>query len=428
MSRHKRDIAAGTAVIFFRVRKNSFNLSLRQQENGSKNPVCHDNGIGTNVGEVPLTVEGNLSLLRKYWQSEIVAERLYGFLAARCDDAEHKEIISKIGRMEQGHATVWSRIADKSHGARFEVTLSLRLKILSGKLLSLILPFTIFIHYMEHQERNAILEYSKLLDAYKHDEDTRKIITNIIRQEIGHEWQMMEQVADKESYIAKTREALDAMTVGIIETLGVVIGLLAAHASTLTIGLTGLIAALGGLIAIMSTSYVSSKATSDLHEGKTREIHIKKEINPAVLKRELGKALTGKGIGSETVKDIMGIIGDDTSLLSNLVKSIKLAEEAGEPKEAIKTSGLFFIIGALPILIPFLIGVMWGHDPVIPAMIAFVLAVLTISTAGFFVAVLSGKKILMKIAHNIFVILGTCVATYGVGLAARTLLGIDVVH
>jgi VIT1/CCC1 family predicted Fe2+/Mn2+ transporter len=373
-------------------------------------------------------VEGNLSLLRKYWQSEIVAERLYGFLAARCDDAEHKEIISKIGRMEQGHATVWSRIADKSHGARFEVTLSLRLKILSGKLLSLILPFTIFIHYMEHEERNAILEYSKLLDAYKHDEDTRKIITNVIRQEIGHEWQMMEQVADKESYIAKTREALDAMTVGIIETLGLVIGLLAAHASTLTIGLTGLIAALGGLIAIMSTSYVSSKATSDLHEGKTREIHIKKEINPAVLKRELEKALSGKGIGSETVKDIMGIIGDDTSLLSNLVKSIKLAEEAGEPKEAIKTSGLFFIIGALPILIPFLIGVMWGHDPVIPAMIAFVLAVLTISTAGFFVAVLSGKKILMKIAHNIFVILGTCVATYGVGLAARILFGIDVVH
>ena len=428
MSRHKRDIAAGTAVIFFRVRKNSFSLSLRQQENGSKNPVCHDNGIGTNVGEVPLIVEGNLSLLRKYWQSEIVAERLYGFLAARCDDAEHKEIIAKIGRMEQGHATVWSRIAEKSHGATFEVTLSLRLKILSGKLLSIILPFTIFIHYMEHEERNAILEYSKLLDAYKHDEDTRKIIINIIRQEIAHEWQMMEQVADKESYIAKTREAMDAMTVGIIETLGVVIGLLAAQASTLTIGLTGLIAAIGGLIAIMSTSYVTSKAASDLHEGRTREIHIKRDINPAVLKRELEKDLVGKGIGSETVKEIMGIIGDDTSILSNLVKSMKSLGEAGEPKEAIKTAGLFFIIGAVPILIPFFVGVMGNLAPFIPAVTAFVVAVFTISTAGFFVAVLSGKKIFMKIVHNIFVILGTCAVTYGVGLAARILLGIDVVH
>jgi VIT1/CCC1 family predicted Fe2+/Mn2+ transporter len=372
--------------------------------------------------------QGNLSLLHEFWQSEIVADRLYSLLAARCSDAERKEIIAKIGQMEQGHATVWNGIAEKSHGASFDVTLSLRWKILLGKLLSLILPFTIFIHYMEHQERNSILEYSKLLEAYSHDEKTKTIIANIIRQEIGHEWHMMEQIADKESYIAKTGEALDAMTVGIIETLGLVIGLLAAHASTLTIGLTGLIATIGGLIAVMSISYVTSKANYDLHEGRNREIQVKKEIYPAVLKRELEKALVGKGIQNETVKDIMGIIGDDTSILSNLVKSIKMAGEAGEPKEAIKTTGLFFVIGAVPTLMPFFIGVIWDLEPLIPAIMAFTLAVLTISTAGFFVAVLSGKKISMKIAHNIAVIMGTCAVTYGVGLAARILFGIDVVH
>jgi VIT1/CCC1 family predicted Fe2+/Mn2+ transporter len=375
-----------------------------------------------------MTMEGNLSLLHKYWQSEIIADRLYGFLATRSNNIERKEIIRNIGMMEQRHATVWNRIAAKSHGVSFEISLSLRLKILLVKLLSLILPLTIFIHYMEHGERSAILEYSKLLEAYRHDEDTRTIITNIIRQEITHEWQMMEQIADKESYIAKTREAMDAMTIGIIETLGVVIGLLAAHASTLTIGLTGLIAAIGGLFAIMSVSYVSSQANYDLREGKAREIHIKKEINPAALKRELEKAFVDKGIRSETVKDIMGIIGDDTSILFNLVKSIKMAGEASEPREAIKTSGLFFIIGAVPILIPFFIGVFGDLAPFIPAMIAFTLAVLTISTTGFFVAVLSGKKILMKIIHNIFIIMGTCAVTYGVGLTARILLGINVVH
>jgi vacuolar iron transporter family protein len=375
-----------------------------------------------------MALEGNLPLLRKYWQSEIIADRLYGFLATRCGDAGRKEIISKIGRMEQGHATVWNRLAAESHGVSFDVSLSLRLKILSAQLLSIILPFTIFIYYMEHEERNAILEYSKLLDAYRHDEDTRKMITNIIRQEIAHEWQMMEQIADKETYIEKTREAMDAMTVGIIETLGLVIGLLAAHASTLTIGLAGFLATIGGLFAIMSTSYVTSKATSDLHEGRTREIHVKRDLNPAVLKRELEKALIGKGIRSETVKEIMKIIGEDTSILSNLVKSIKMAGTAGDPKEAIKTSGLFFIIGAVPLLIPFSVGVMGNLAPIIPAIIAFVLAVLTISMAGFFIAVLSGKKIFMKIVHNIFVIMGTCAITYGVGFAARLLLGIDVVH
>ena len=375
-----------------------------------------------------MKTERTPSLLHKFWQSEIIADRLYSVLAAQCNDDERKEVILKIGKMEQGHAAIWHRIAMKSHGVSFRVSFPLRVKILSAKLLSFILPFTIFIHYMEHQERNAILDYSKLLDAYKDDEPTRAIIINIIRQEIGHEWHMMEQIADKESYIAKTREALDAMTAGIIETVGLVIGLLAAHSATRTIGLTGLIATIGGAIAVVSISYVSSKATYDLHEGRSREIHVKREINPAVLKQELEMVLIEKGVGSKTVKAMMGIIGDDTTLLSNLLKSIKLAGEVGVPKEAIKTTSLFFIIGALPILLPFFIGQVWGSDPWIPAMVAFFLAILTISAAGFFVAVLSAKNILVKVAHSISVIMGTCAVTYLVGLAARIFFGVEAAH
>jgi hypothetical protein len=58
---------------------------------------------------------------------------------------------------------------------------------------------------------------------------------------------------------------------------------------------------------------------------------------------------------------------------------------------------------------------------------AFVVAVSTISTARFFVAVLSVKNIWMKIVRNISII-GTCAVRYGVGLTARIFFGIDVVH
>jgi VIT1/CCC1 family predicted Fe2+/Mn2+ transporter len=61
-------------------------------------------------------------------------------------------------------------------------------------------------------------------------------------------------------------------------------------------------------------------------------------------------------------------------------------------------------------------------------MVAFFLAILTISGAGFFVAVLSGKKIFVKIAHSISAIMGTCVFTYLVGLAARIFFGIEATH
>ena len=66
-----------------------------------------------------MKTERNLSLLHKFWQSEMIANRLYSFLASQCKDNERKEIILRIGKMEQGHATVWNGIATKSHGISF---------------------------------------------------------------------------------------------------------------------------------------------------------------------------------------------------------------------------------------------------------------------------------------------------------------------
>jgi VIT1/CCC1 family predicted Fe2+/Mn2+ transporter len=67
---------------------------------------------------------------------------------------------------------------------------------------------------------------------------------------------------------------------------------------------------------------------------------------------------------------------------------------------------------------------MWDSNPTIPAIIALVLAVISISIAGLFMAVLSGKRIATNIMHNLFIIMGTAALTYLVGLAARLSLGL----
>ncbi|HVO65205.1 MAG TPA: demethoxyubiquinone hydroxylase family protein [Syntrophales bacterium] len=372
--------------------------------------------------------EQTLNLLRVFWSSEIVADSLYSSLAARYNDDKLKKSIIHIGEMEQGHAHVWNKIAKDVHGVSFHVSVFLKIKILLMKLLSFIMPFTIFIHYMEHEERKAILEYSKLLATFKDDKRIREIITNIIKQEIGHEWHMMEQIADKGSYIVKFKEAIPGMTTGIIETLGLVIGLLAAHTTTLMIGLTGTIAMISGTIAMMSISYISSKGHHDLHEGRVKELSIKKEVDPAVLRTELETVLIDKGISSETARLMIDIIGTDAVALSNLVKIFKTAGEALSPKESVKTTGVFFVVGTLPVIAPFFAGVLWGLEPLIPAIVAFALAIVTISIAGLFTAVLSGKRISTKVIHNIFIILGTCALTYLVGLAARIFFGYGAGH
>ena len=165
------------------------------------------------------------SSLRTFWSSEVVAENLYRFLAARYDDEDRKRSVIEIGKMERGHAAVWNKLAREARGAAFEVSFFIRLKIVLAKLLSLLLPLTIFIHYLEHSEKKAILDYAGLLETYRDDERARTIIINVITQEIAHEWHMMEQIADRRLYIAKAGEAIPGMTAGIIETLGLVIGL-----------------------------------------------------------------------------------------------------------------------------------------------------------------------------------------------------------
>jgi VIT1/CCC1 family predicted Fe2+/Mn2+ transporter len=370
----------------------------------------------------------NLNLLRTFWKSEIIADNLYNFLAKRYRNSDKREPIIKIGKMEGGHATIWNSIAHQDHNSSFRVSLILKFEILLMKLLSCILPFTIFIHYMEHIERNAILEYAKLLETYNDNESIKKMITNVIRQEIGHEWLMMEQLADKGSYIAKAKEAIDGMTGGIIQTLALVIGLLAVHATSSIIAVTGLIAMIGGMIAIMSVSYISSKAHLDFYEGRVKEISIKQEVHPMWLKQELETALIKKGMAAEMARDMMNIIGDDPSILFKLFKTIKIAEEAIVPQEIVKTTTSFFIIGTLPILIPFFIGGIENADPLIPAAIAFALALIIVSIAGLFIAVLSGKKISVRIIHKVSIILGASTTTYLIGLAARIFFGFEPGH
>ena len=180
--------------------------------------------LAVSSGGATINTKETPSLLRTFWSSEIISENLYSFLAASYDDPDRKRDIVYIGTMERGHAHVWNKIAKDVHGVSFQVTLFIEFKIVLLKLLSLILPLTIFIHYLEHDEKKAILDYAGLLDIYKHSESARTIITNVIMEEIGHQWHMMELIADKRLYIEKVKEAIPGMTAGIIETLGLVIG------------------------------------------------------------------------------------------------------------------------------------------------------------------------------------------------------------
>jgi hypothetical protein len=119
-----------------------------------------------------------IGILQTFWKSEIIADQLYQFISKRYQDTDKKNTIIKIGKMERAHASVWNSIAHQNHQVTFHESVLLKFEIFSMKLFSFIIPLTIFIHYMEHRERKAILEYAKLLENYKDNEKVKKQITN----------------------------------------------------------------------------------------------------------------------------------------------------------------------------------------------------------------------------------------------------------
>ena len=149
-----------------------------------------------------------------------------------------------------------------------------------------------------------------------------------------------------------------------------------------------------------------------LHEGKARELSIKTELHPASLNQELKNALIKQGVNPETAKNVLSAVKDDAEVLTHMVQTIKTGVHTVEPKEAALTTSIFFIIGSLPVLVPFLIGVLLDSGPLIPAVFAFIFAMIIISVSGLFIGVLSGQKISSKIIHNILIIAATCTATY----------------
>lgn len=373
--------------------------------------------------------EKSFQYLKKFWKLEMVASALYDFLARRTGK-KRKKGIEKIAKMEKGHAKVWNNISKKGYNHEFKLNIFLKIRIFLMKIISFIFPKTIFIHYMELGERNAIIEYAKIREVFRDDKKTLEMIENIIRDEVRHEWEMMELVADKSRYIKRAKEAIHGLIAGILESIAVIVGFIAAELDLLFIGLATLIATFTGLITIVTISYLSAKSEYDIHSGEVATIEAKHGIEPEALQNDLEHLLVDQGIEFEVAQEIIEVIGNDPNVLRNLVRTMKLLEKGQlTPVEAVMTTGIFFLLGTIPTVIPFFIYATIGHEHFLyPAITAAILAVTIIAIASVYTSVLSNKKTIKEILKFLGIMIVASAITYLIGFLASLALGTGVVH
>lgn len=364
------------------------------------------------------------TMIKKFWEEEVIASNIYKFMAKK--SKKRRKLFERLAFMENQHADFWDKVANRFFGKKFKKSFGLKLKIFFYKILSIFLPTSFMIYYLELGEKSATSEYSIILKEFKEIPEVYERIKRIIQDEIEHEIELADILIGEKSRISNIRDAIYGMTDSLVEILALVIGLAGITNNTLTIGLTGLIAAIGGTFSMTTGAYLSTKSQRDIYEGEISEIETKASIAPDLLIRDLEVLLIEKGLDERSVRRIIGEMEVDHEELKSIVRHLKIEEGPLSPISVAKVTGIYYILGALPPMLPFFVAYFFSVDPVFTAIISVFFASITAFFAGIFTAVLSGTKIKKKALMNVLVIIGAAMATYSIGSLARILLGIEI--
>ncbi len=365
-------------------------------------------------------------VLKEFWEDEIVATDLYGFLSKRVKDEEQKKLFKSISEMESRHAKAWQDIANSMFEISFKEGWGTRLRKFYMRTLARILPSTFMIKFLELDEQSAVIGYSKLLEHIKDDPETTEKVQKIIRDEIHHEGTLINLIMEKAEYLSRIGDAIYGMTDSLVEILALVIGLAGLISNPILIGLAGMISAIGGTFSMTSGAYLSTQSENDIYEGKIQELEIKERVVPDTLKEDLKRALISKKVEENVADEVVSVLENDTKGLAILLKSLAINETFEDAKASAITTGKYYILGALPAIVPFFLGFLFPITSLWASIIAIVSSAIISFVAGIFTAVLSGTKIKSKAFKNVLFIIGSTFATYMIGTLARTFLGIEV--
>ena len=368
-----------------------------------------------------------LSEIRDFWIDEEISTAVYGFMSRKVSPNK-ATIFKEIADMESNHAKMWNNeIAQELYVTQFKKGFVLRIKIFFMELLALIMPLSFMIYYLELNERIGFIRYTEALEKYQDNKKVYSILESIISQEITHEASFIDLLLGEESHLKRVKDAIYGMTDSLVEILALVIGLAGViQGQPLIVGLAGLISAIGGTFSMTSGAYLSAKSQNDIYNGKIREVDLKEVIGGSYLKDSLTDALTAKDIKPDIAEKITSLIGNDVDVMKTLFKRLEIEESPDDAKSSGLTTGIYYIIGALPALIPFFVAPFFHINSVVAAIIAITLAAIVSFIAGIYTAVLSGISIKKTPISNVLIIIGSAIITYFIGSLARTALGIQI--
>ncbi len=360
----------------------------------------------------------------KAYRDELESSIIYTLLAQKLKGKPIADKLLEIARMESRHASFWALFLKKRGVEPSKIGYS-RLKVSLFKLLFNIIGFGLTLKLLEMGEEEAIKMYSSMLRDKSLSDSEREQLKHIIADELMHEDSFIEEESRIKEFLDHVRDAVLGMNDGLVEILSVSAGLAGAYGDPLNVALGGLIVGLAGSLSMGIGSYISVKAQKEVRMSILgRILGVIKSI-PEALYSIVDKLLSNKGFSRKTIDSIM----DDLRSNKELLKKIVVEEKYGVKEEMIEDpgksgiyTGAFYIVGAMVPLIPYFLKL-----PIMVALpLSLALATIMLSIVGFIIALSAGLNIKKKMLELVIAGLGAAAITYGIGVLASTLLGIQV--
>jgi len=345
---------------------------------------------------------------------EVLSAEVYGFLAESSRGVE-RDLFRALASMEGRHASILAGVLERKGFKPPAMPFSLRMRVKLLKALSRLLGYRLLMLLMERSEVEAILGYSRLLEDPGLS-DARGELLELLRDEVVHEVELYERIHGFRIEVENMKDAVYGMIDALVEIEAGVIGI-ATATQPLIAGVAGLISSIAGAISMSVGAYLSTKSENEAARSEEVANRVTASVDRDRFLEKVQRRLIEAGLGEDRAREVVEAASGNPGLLELLVKQ---GSQESSPTSAARSAGVFYILGALGPITPFLLNLP-AHLS-IPLSIGLTLLVLLLLTV--FIALTSGGRILKLFTEYAGLTLAATAVTYVLGSVIKTYFGL----
>lgn len=217
------------------------------------------------------------------------------------------------------------------------------------------------------------------------------------------------------------RDSILGVNDGLVSMLLLVVGVVGGGVDSDVVLLAGLAGAFAGAVSMAAGEYMATKSQEELIDAELAlevehfEHYRDKELD------EIREFLGDVGLGHDSIEAVVAEAAVDDDILLDLMKAFEFGvidDGRRNPIWAMATSGLLFLLGSAPSVVPF----MFFEDPKTGLVVAVVAAIVGLFIVGALKTVVTRKNPVQSGLENVAVAgIGAAVA-YGIGLGYDSLV------